>query len=379
MFGRDRTRNAASVEKNPPIWWQVEASEDGKIVRPKKNIKWSTSIGTGLSYFHSYADPVVVDGMVWIGTNANVKKDGEDKPFYALRCFDEKNGKLRSTYLCPQYPQLGHERFLHTLQSSPMVEGDRLWLYTNRMDVVCLDIADVRKGKGEPREIWKRDLRKDLGVYRAKSIFDCRLCSVATHGDFLYVTTGNGINNWDGDCKVNAKAPSLVCFDKNTGKIVWQDHSPGDKIIHSQFASPTIITTDDKTQIVAPQGDGWVRSFHAVTGKLNWEFNTNPPDATDDGVRGTRNYLPATAVFYKNRIYIGNGREPEHGRGEAWLYCVDPTKVGNISPHLPDGKPNPKSGLVWKYGGRDPKSKAIIFNRTLSNVACAQGYLDRSG
>jgi outer membrane protein assembly factor BamB len=50
-------------------------------------------------------------------------------------------------------------------------------------------------------------------------------------------------------------------------------------------------------------------------------------------------------------------------------------KSGNISAQLSDGTPNPKSGLVWKYGGRDTKSKAIIFNRTLSNVACAKGFV----
>jgi outer membrane protein assembly factor BamB len=42
---------------------------------------------------------------------------------------------------------------------------------------------------------------------------------------------------------------------------------------------------------------------------------------------------------------------------------------------LPDGSPNPRSGLIWKYGGRDPQSKAIIFNRTLSNVGCAKGIV----
>jgi outer membrane protein assembly factor BamB len=312
MFGRDRTRNAVSGEKNPPSWWQVEESKGGKIVRPNKNIKWSASIGSGSSYYHSYADPVVIDGMVWISTNISEERGGKTQHFYALRCFDEQTGKPLSTYLCPRNPPLGAERFLHTLQTSPLIERNRMWFYTNRMEVVCLDIADVRHGKGELREIWKRDLRKDLGVYRAKSIFECRLCSVATHGNYLYVTTGNGVNNFDGDSKVNPKAPSLVCFDKNSGKIVWQDHSPGEKIIHSQFASPTIITIGEKTQIVAPQGDGWLRSFDSATGQLIWEFNTNPPDATDDAFSGNRNYLPATAVLYDNRIYIGNGREPEH-------------------------------------------------------------------
>ena len=63
-------------------------------------------------------------------------------------------------------------------------------------------------------ELWKLDTRKELGVYRTKSIFDCRFGSVAVHGDWLYVMTGNGINFWDNtDGKVNAKAPSLLCLE----------------------------------------------------------------------------------------------------------------------------------------------------------------------
>lgn len=379
MFGRDRTRNAVSPEKNPPTWWQVETKDNDKIVKKNKNILWSAQIGTGQGYYQSYGDPVVVDGLLWMGTNALEEKDGKKQPFYALSCFDEKTGKLLASYLVPVFPLLGAERFIHTMATSPLTEGNRMWFYTNRGEVVCLDLAPLRQRQGNPREIWKVDVRNELGVFRAKSILDCRLCSLATHGDWLYVMTGNGIYFLDGKPKVNAAAPSLVCFNKNTGKIIWQDNSPKDKIIHSQFASPTLFTIDGKTQVVSPQGDGWVRSFDAATGKLIWQFNTNPPEAIDDGVWGTRNYLPATAVFYENRLYIGNGREPEHPSGVAWLYCLDPAKSGDISPHLPTGpgkgKPNPNSGMIWKYGGFDQKTKKPVFHRTLSNVAIADGLL----
>src|SRR5262249_33483991 len=150
-----------------------------------------------------------------------------------------------------------------------------------------------------------------------------------------YVITGHGPENrWE---KVDPKAPSLVCFDKNTGKIFWQDHSPGDRILHGQFASPTIITINGKTQVIAPQGDGWLRSFEPATGKVIWEFNTNSPDAMDNpkpGFLGRRNCLPATAVFHENRLFIGNGHELEQNSGAAWFYCIDPTRTGDISPHV---------------------------------------------
>ena len=33
-------------------------------------------------------------------------------------------------------------------------------------------------------------------------------------------------------------APSLVCLNKETGKVYWKDNSPGSNILVTQFASP---------------------------------------------------------------------------------------------------------------------------------------------
>ena len=70
----------------------------------------------------------------------------------------------------------------------------------------------------------------------------------------------------------------------------------------------------------------------------------------------------------------------------AWLYCIDPTKTGDISPEYTSGpnkgKPNPNSGMVWKHGGMDPNAKPDkygrrlpLFGRTLSNVAVDSGLV----
>ena len=111
-----------------------------------------------------------------------------------------------------------------------------------------------------------------------------------------------------------------------------------------------------------------------------WKFDTNPPDAVRKrNGSGTRNELPASAVFHENRLYIGNGQDPEGGTGPAWLYCLDPTRTGDISPQVADGpgksKPNPNSGMVWRFGGVDEKSKEDNFSRTVSNVAIARGLV----
>jgi outer membrane protein assembly factor BamB len=53
----------------------------------------------------------------------------------------------------------------------------------------------------------------------------------------------------------------------------------------------------------------------------------------------TRNELIATPVIYQDRVYIGNGQDPEHGEGVGHFYCIDATKRGDIT----------QSGKVWQF------------------------------
>ena len=39
----------------------------------------------------------------------------------------------------------------------------------------------------------------------------------------------------------------------------------------------------------------------------------------------------ATPVIYDNKVYIGNGQDPEHGEGVGHFYCIDATKRGDIT------------------------------------------------
>ena len=81
-------------------------------------------------------------------------------------------------------------------------------------------------------------------------------------------------------------------------------------------------------QVVSAQGDGWVRGYEAATGKKLWEFDTNPKDSTWPR---TRNEVISTPVIYKDRVYIGNGQDPEHGEGVGHFYAIDATKRGDIT------------------------------------------------
>src|SRR5690349_24545557 len=61
MWGRTPDRNMIALEKGIPTEWDVEKGE---------NIKWVAQLGS-----KSYANPIVSNGMVFIGTNNEAHKD----------------------------------------------------------------------------------------------------------------------------------------------------------------------------------------------------------------------------------------------------------------------------------------------------------------
>jgi outer membrane protein assembly factor BamB len=391
MYGRDATRNAVSPEKNPPFDWQIEEKDDaGKITSAEKNVRWKAELGST-----TFGSPVVSGGLVWVCTNTWRPGDDWAKPEKGcLVCFNERDGKLRWRYLTPR----SGGRFFDgpgSVGSTPMVEGDRLWFITNEWEVVCLDIGPLLKNTGEPREVWKIDMPRDLKVSAVSSVMGPSLrCQIgASYKGMIYVMTGDGVD-------VTRKhvpapdSPSLVCLEKNTGKVVWQDSSPGENILWGQWSSPLVAEINGRAQVIAPEGDSWVRSFDAMTGKLIWSFDANPKGSI---YPMTRNLLIAVPVLYENRVYVATGQDPEHSTGRGILWCIDPTREGDVSEELDDGpmpdtrrapslpggprkgKPNPKSGVVWKFDQVDRQAKRPAekdqMNRTIGSVAAADGLV----
>ena len=366
MLGRDKTRNAVSPEKNPPVEWDLKTG---------KNIKWKAKLGT-----MTFAAPAVADGLVWVAANNGEPRDKSfTKDAGVLMCFRERDGQFLYQYLSPH---LGN-RYLDWPGTSsgctPLVEGDRLWYTTNRCEMVCFDIGPLRRGTGEPKVHWKVDMIKDLGVVPyGNPMGVVTRCSPAIYKDFIYEITGNGVDASHENIPA-PNAPSLVCFHKETGKVVWQDNSPGKNILHGQWASPLVLEINGRAQVLAPLGDGWLRSFDAETGQLIWKFDTNRKSAVYNMYgRGTRNYPLAPPVYYDGRVYIANGRHPEHADGPATLWCLDPAKEGDISAELEDGprkgKPNPNSAVVWSFEGEKGRPEETMA-RACAAMAIADGLV----
>lgn len=356
MWGGTPDRNMISGMRGLPLNWDVAT---------KKNVKWVAALGS-----QSYGNTVVSGGKVFIGTNNELVRDPKQPGDRGvLMSFRESDGEFlwqaTSEKLAAgrvnDWPYQG-------VCSSPLVEGNVLYYVTNRCELVCLDVEGFRDNENDGSFksekftsqidadiIWRFDMMEEVGSFP----HNMSNCSPVSYGDLIFVSTSNGQD----ESHVNIpspKAPSIIAVNKKTGKLVWEDNSCGERILHGQWASPTVATIGGVVQVMMGQGDGWIRGYEALTGKKLWEFDTNPKDSVWPK---TRNELIATAVVWDNKVYIANGQDPEHGEGVGHLYCIDPTKRGDIT----------QSGVVWHYDK---------IRRTISTPAIHDGliyYPDFSG
>jgi outer membrane protein assembly factor BamB len=171
-------------------------------------------------------------------------------------------------------------------------------------------------------------------------------------GDLVFVSTSNGQDESHVHIP-SPKAPSIIAVNKNTGKLVWEDNSVQDRILHGQWSTPSVGKIGGVDQVVSAQGDGWVRVYEVATGKKLWEFDTNPKDSVWPK---TRNELISTPVIYQDKVYIANGQDPEHGEGVGHMYAIDATKRGNIT----------ESGKVWQFDK---------IRRSISTAAIVDGLV----
>lgn len=336
MWGGTPDRNMVSNMKGIPTQWDVES---------KKNVKWVATLGS-----QSYGNPVVADGVVLVGTNNEAPRDPKIKGDKGvLMAFRESDGEFMYQLVSDKLAAgRVNDWPFQGVASAPLVESGTAWYVNNRAEVVAFE---VKTGK----ILWKYDMMEEVGAHP----HNLANCSPVAHGDLLFIHTSNGQD----ESHVNIpspRAPSIIALNKKTGKLVWEDNSVEDRILHGQWASPAVAEIGGVVQVVSPQGDGWVRGYEAATGKKLWEFDTNPKDSVWPK---TRNEVISTPIIYNNRVYIANGQDPEHGEGPGHLYAIDATKRGDIT----------QSGRVWHYDK---------LRRSISTGALKDGilyYADFSG
>src|SRR5207237_9608779 len=139
-----------------------------------------------------------------------------------------------------------------------LVEGDRLYYVTNRCELVCLDINGFRDGKNDgpykdekftsERDadiIWKFDMMEEVG----SQPHNMSNSSPVSFGDLIYVSTSNGQDESHVHIP-SPRAPAVIAVNKKTGKLVWEDNSVGDRILHGQWSSAAVGKIGDVLQDV---------------------------------------------------------------------------------------------------------------------------------
>ncbi len=351
------------------------------------NIRWTADLGS-----QTYGNPVVSNGRVFVGTNnAAEYRPQHEGDRGGLLCFDEETGEFLwqltreklPTGRINDWPEQG-------IASTPFVEGDRLWLVTNRCELICLDVHGFYNDENTgpytdevDTELQDADIVWVLDMFEELDVFPHNLAnsSPVVHGDLVFVMTSHGVDE-DLITVPSPEAPSFLAVNKHTGEVVWADNSPSDQILHGQWGSPAVGMVDGRAQVFFPGGDGWLYALDAETGEHIWKFDLNPKDSVwEMGGRGTRNSVIATPVFYENSVVLGVGQDPEHGEGLGHIYRIDATKTGDVSAEIEAGQPNPNSAVIWHLGGIDTdgtqtgEEGAEAFRRTLSTVAIYDGMV----
>ncbi|MHB8957403.1 MAG: outer membrane protein assembly factor BamB family protein [Pirellulaceae bacterium] len=402
QWGGSPSRNNVPEGKGLPVNWDINTGE---------NIKWSVGLGS-----ETYGNPVVANGKVYVGTNNGagyLERYPNRIDLGVLLCFEEETGKFLWQHSSEKLPTgRVHDWPNQGICSAPMITGDRLWYVTSRGEVVCLDTEGFADGENdgpfvdEPNEnkdeadvVWKLDMMNELGV----SQHNMCSCSVTAANDLLFVNTSNGVDEGHKTLPRH-DAPSFICVEKATGKVLWTDNSPGRNVLHGQWSSPAYGVLGGVAQVIFGGGDGWLYGFAAEgengKSKLLWKFDCNPKDSKYVlGGRATRNHIIATPVIYDGLVYVGVGEDPEHGEGRGHLWCIDPTKRGDVSPTIvynvkdpqtpvapkrliamdaEEGdfeRDNANSGAVWHYVGENTEEFEQTMHRTCGTVAIKDGLL----
>jgi outer membrane protein assembly factor BamB len=375
--GRDE-RNMASDERGLPEWFEPGTKKtdgSGVDLATTRNVKWVARLGG-----QSCSSPAVSGGKVFIGTNASPLDDPRHPAATGgvLKCFDEATGRLLWNFFVPRVESGGQRLAFDDMDlgicSSPTVEGDRVYLVTNRCEAVCLDTAGRLK--------WRFDMFSKLPVYP----HDAANCSILVHGDLLYVCTSNGVTRGHDKTVPLPLAPSLIVLDKRTGRLVAKDDEKiGTRLFHGQWSSPSLARTAGREAILFGGGDGICYAFapavpaaeDCVALRKLWSYDCNPPqykfrdgkpinywsgDArrhegnANDGRYAGPSEIIATPVFHENRVYVAIGQDPRHGRGRGILHCIDAARTGD----------NSRTGRIWSYDKLD---------RTLSTVSVSGGLV----
>jgi outer membrane protein assembly factor BamB len=362
VWSRDGSGNLYSPEKG------IAGSFDpGKFIKGTEeidlskttNVRWASKLGS-----QAYGNTTVSGGKVFVGTNNETPRDkrhiGDRGNVY---CFDEKTGKLLWQLVVPKLGagKVSDWEYLG-ICSSPTVEGNRVYVVSNRCEILCLDAEGMKNGnqgfqgegkfmaaKGKPPLtpsemdadiIWTFNMREELGVFP----HNIASSSVLIVGDYLFCTTSNG-QDWSHLNIPAPESPCLVALNKKDGTLVAEEASGiGANIMHCNWSSPSRGKVKGKDAVFFAGGDGVLYAFSAdefiekeedgekykILKKL-WSFDCVPVEYKKEKDGTVIKYpaadgpseLIATPTYFNGHVFVAIGQDPEHGEGVGCLSCVN--------------------------------------------------------
>lgn len=360
-----------------------------------RNIKWAAKLGT-----ETHSTPIIAGGRVYIGTNNGEPRDPKHQGDRGvLMCFEEKTGRFLWQLVVPKREEDPYFDWPKSGISSPAtVEGDRVYIVSNRGEVICLDARGMANGNDGPFRdegarmtvstnsgapprpvagaeitplplvpppgvellkpgstdadiLWVFDLVTGAGTWP----HDATHSSILIHGDHLYLNSCTGVDNTHKRIR-KPDAPSLVVLDKHTGRLIARDDERiAPNIFHCTWSSPSLAVVDGRPLLFFAAGNGVVYAFETLrknpppgevlTLKKVFQFDFDPTAPKENVHRYNSNRREGPSniygmpVFQQGRLYVAGGGDLWWGKNEAWLKCIDATKTGDIT----------TSGLVWSY------------------------------
>ena len=320
MRGHSSSRASFVANKDGPRSWDPKKVFNKAKPVGEKNaqdarigvVKWVEG-----DFWDAMCDPVVANGLLWIGTANPMGKKTEDAS--VLACFDTKTGALLYQHVSQKlgvarqdWPGTGNT-------STPFIEGNRLWFCTNRLEVICMNIwidnspgADIVRnqhcnpvifqkngqnyvaigqGDGFVRAFesqtgklkWQFDLNT-LAERRAKNAYAKRRLlteSPVFDGERLYFVIGadreGGFERGGiycigpfGSGDVNPEIIVENSSQKNkNSKLIWEHSELEGMQVHISTAglcvTPSFLFSADI--------DGMVKCFDKRSGKLHWKHD----------------------------------------------------------------------------------------------------------
>jgi outer membrane protein assembly factor BamB len=245
-----------SDEKGLPVEWSAE-----------KNLVWKVKLpGAGASCPVTQGNRVFVTCYSGYGIDTKTPGKMEDLKRHLL-CLDRATGATlwakEFQPLLPEHDYSGEGSYQGYAASTPLVDGDRLYVFFGKSGVYCFDLNG--------NQIWHVQVGKNINGWGSGP-------SPMLYKDLLIVNA-------------SVESGALVALNKTTGSEVWR--SPG---ISAAWNTPVLVTTPQGTQELVVSVQDRLVGVNPDTGKELWR------------AEGVHRYVCPSVVAHDGVVYaIGGG------------------------------------------------------------------------